>query len=72
MEIVNATQIITILKNEFLINELLDTLVVEEERGWDNMLSEEMDALLLLNRYSIFLCKGFFNVVFLLLEHKNF
>lgn len=30
MEIVNATQIITILKNEFLINELLDTLVVEE------------------------------------------
>lgn len=33
MEIVNATQIITILKNDFFINELLDTLIAEEERG---------------------------------------
>lgn len=33
MEIVNATQIITILKNDFFINELLDTLTAEEERG---------------------------------------
>lgn len=33
MEIVTATQIITILKTDFLINELLDTLIAEEERG---------------------------------------